>query len=238
MMVDFAISTFCFGQRYYDQTNRFISHLDKLEKKPNLFIVTDSPEVILKREYVFVKNISEYDKDYSNYATNYYDFDFSVKRFALMYAFENDYEKVILTDTDVIIDPLYYTNEKVSNGFIKNTIAGQVTYNFHEQQSTNSMLGDRFKNYESEFWVTFNKEMLNEMPEDCVQFFYIEKPYQKRFLKTWDDCITLKKEKKYFNIPAGNIDEICFSALYNGLKLKNNSNIQINLFTPQHEKWY
>ena len=51
-------------------------------------------------------------------------------------------------------------------------------------------------------------------------------------------CIEIKNTDNLFNIPAGNIDEMCFSALMNNVELKNNSNAHVNLLVPNHEKWY
>ena len=58
------------------------------------------------------------------------------------------------------------------------------------------------------------------------------------FLSTWDKCIEIKKTDNLRNIPAGNIDEMCFSAFYNDIKLYNNSSKHINLLIPNHDKWY
>jgi hypothetical protein len=76
------------------------------------------------------------------------------------------------------------------------------------------------------------------MPEDCVQFLDIESNKLSSFLSTWDECIKIKDFYNLPNIPAGNIDEMCFSALMNNVELKNNSNAHVNLLVPNHEKWY
>jgi hypothetical protein len=65
--MEFVISTFCYGERYYKQTNRLIESINKLEDKPNIYVVTDSPESITKESFVFVKDISEYNEKYKNY---------------------------------------------------------------------------------------------------------------------------------------------------------------------------
>jgi hypothetical protein len=236
--MNYAIATFCYGERYYQQTNRFIDGIDILDEKPNIFIVTDNPEKITKKDYVFVKNISAYNQDYLIYQNNYYDFDFSVKRFSLLYAFENGYENVILTDTDILPNYSLYNTESIMNTFIENTVGGQVTYNFIEEQKTFSMLGDRFKHYEKSFNVEFDKELLNEMPEDCIQFISIKGDKRFDFIKTWNECIEIKDSCGLPNAPAGNIDEMCFSALYNSLNIANTSNRSINLLVAHHEKWY
>ena len=48
----------------------------------------------------------------------------------------------------------------------------------------------------------------------------------------------IKYDENLRNVPAGNIDEMCFSAFYNGIELKNNSSQGINLLIPKHNKWY
>lgn len=238
MNLDYAISTFCFGERYYDQTNRMIESFEHLDVKPTIFIVTDKPSEISKKEFVNIKHIGEYNAKYIKYETNYYGFDFSVKRFSVRHAFENGYNKIILTDTDVIINQNLYTHERVLECFLQNTIAGQTTYSFKDSIFTNSELGKRFLYYEMVFDTCFNKSLLKYMPEDCIQYIDIEDDKKFKFLDTWDECIKIKDTHGLKNAPAGNIDEMCFAALYNKINVDNNSNKHINLLIPKHDKWY
>ena len=68
---------------------------------------------------------------------------------------------------------------------------------------------------------------------------YETKCCKKKFhVNCYNECIKIKKEDSLRNVPAGNIDEMCFSAFYNGIDLKNNSSQGINLLTPKHDKWY
>jgi hypothetical protein len=234
----YSVATFCYGDRYYDQTNRMIDSFSKLVDPPQIFIVTDNPEAITKKSFVNVKHISDYNPKYSEYNKDYYTFDFSVKRFSLLFAFDSGYENVILTDTDVVINEEIFSNERILECFMSNTISGQVTYNFNNEISTNSMLGRRLLHYEKTFEVSLNKNELNEMVEDCVQFISIEHNLKYKFIEVWDKCIKIKDSDSLPNIPAGNIDEMCFSALYNNIKILNNSNKHINLLIPKHDKWY
>jgi hypothetical protein len=235
--MEFAIATFCYGERYHKQTNRLIESINKLEDKPNLYVVTDSPESITKESFVFVKDISEYNEKYKTYRTNYYDFDFSVKRFSVRFALESGFSKIILTDTDVIPNYPIFNEKNVLECFIPNSVSGQVVYLFENEVKTNSMLGRRFLHYENKFNVNYSKTNL-WMPEDCIQFLDIEKDKFYSFLSTWDECVKIKDIDNLHNIPAGNIDEMSFSALHNGVQLNNNSNIHINLLVANHEKWY
>lgn len=235
--MDYAIATFCYGERYYNQTNRMIESFKKFDEKPKIFIVTDKPDSIIKEDFVFVSDIRNYDESYSKYETNYYDFDFSVKRFSVKFALDNGYTKIILTDTDVIPNESLFNTKNILNCFIPNSVSGQVTYLFEDEIKTNSMLGERFLHYEEKFGVEYDKKNM-WMPEDCVQFLDIEKEKFYSFLSTWDKCIEIKKTDNLRNIPAGNIDEMCFSAFYNDIKLYNNSSKYINLLIPNHDKWY
>ena len=234
----YSVATFCYGDRYYSQTNRMIDSFSKLVDPPQIFIVTDNPEAITKKSFVNVKHISDYNPKYSEYNKDYYTFDFSVKRFSLLFAFDAGYENVILTDTDVVINEEIFSNERILECFMSNTISGQVTYNFNNEISTNSMLGRRLLHYEKTFEVSLNKDELNEMVEDCIQFISIENNLKYKFIEMWDKCIKIKDSDSLLNIPAGNIDEMCFSALYNNIKVLNNSNKHINLLIPKHDKWY
>jgi hypothetical protein len=238
MKLNYAIATFCYGERYYSQTNRLIESFDILEFRPDIYIVTDSPESIIDRDFVFKKHISEYNPKYSTYNKDYYTFDFSVKRFSLLYAFDSGYSNVILTDTDIVVNESLYNHETIMNSFIRNTIAGQVTYNFNHEINTNSQLGKRFLYYEKKYDIYFDKNLLNYMPEDCVQFISIDDSLKFNFLKIWDECISIKDNDKLNNVPAGNIDEMSFAALVNGINVTNNSNKSINLLIPKHDKWY
>lgn len=238
--MSYAISTFCYGDRYYKQTNRLIESLDVLDfEKPEIFIVTDNPDILLKRDFVKVANISEFNPKYLDYKKdNYYEFDFSVKRFSLLYAFQNGYDNVILTDTDVIPNYQLFTTENIMNTFVEDAIGGQVTYSFEQEQKSNSMLGDRFKFYENYFGVQYDKDLLKEMVEDCIQFISIKGHKKYQFINMWDECIKIKDSAGLPNAPAGNIDEMCFSGLYNGLKIVNTSDKSMNVLVAHHDKWY
>ena len=59
--MSYAIATFCYGERYYNQTNRMIESFKNFEEKPKIFIVTDKPDSIIKEDFVFVSNIKEID---------------------------------------------------------------------------------------------------------------------------------------------------------------------------------
>jgi len=236
--MNYAIATFCYGERYQNQTNRLINSINELSEKPDIFIVTDNPDGICKSENVYVKHVKDYNEDYLNYGKSYYDFDFSVKRFSLMYAFDKGYENVILTDTDVIPNYDLYNTESIMNTFVKNSIGGQITYNFEEEQQRHSMLGDRFLYYEKHFGLEFDKNLLTEMVEDCIQFISIQGDKRFDFLRSWNECIEVKDSKGLPNAPAGNIDEMCFSALKHGIKNVNTSGRSLNLLIAHHDKWY
>ena len=236
--MEYSIATFCFGERYYNQTNRLIESFEVLEEKPEIFVVTDSVESILEKHYVRVKHISEFNSKYSEYQKNYYDFDFSVKRFSVLFAFQNGYNKVILTDTDAMVNPTLYSHESILRSFTNNSIQGQVTYNYFDQVDTNSMLGRRFLKYEEVFGVNYDKHQLDFMPEDCIQYIDCDDDKKFKFIEVWDKCIEIKDSENLHNVPAGNIDEMCFSALYNGMTVGNNSDRSVNKLIPHHDKWY
>jgi hypothetical protein len=236
--MEYAIATFCYGERYYNQTNRLIESFDYMETKPNIFIVTDSIDSIIDRDFVFKKNISDYNETYLKYNKDYYTFDFSVKRYSLLYAFDSGYNKVILTDTDAMVNSSIYKHETIIDSFIDNSISGQVTYNFNSEIRTNSELGKRFLHYEKKYGVNFDKKQLDFMPEDCIQFISIQDNLKYKFIQVWDECINIKNKDGLHNVPAGNIDEMSFAALVNGIQVTNNSHKSINLLTPKHDKWY
>jgi hypothetical protein len=76
------------------------------------------------------------------------------------------------------------------------------------------------------------------MTEDCIQYISIDEDKFSHFLSSWDRCISYKQTKPLRNIPAGNIDEMCFSALINGIEVGNNSDKSLNIIYAQHDKWY
>lgn len=238
MGLPYAITTFCYGERYYNQTNRLIESFVNFNEAPEIFVVTDNPDAIQKQDFVKTKNINDYNEKYSTYNKDYYSFDFSVKRFSLLFAFENGYENVILTDTDVVRNERTFNTSSIMNTFVSNAIGGQVVYNFTNEVNTNSMLGRRLLQYEKEFSVEFDKSLVAEMPEDCIQFISIPHEKKFKFMGTWDMCIKIKDSQNLPNVPAGNIDEMCFAALYNGIKCVNTSNKSVNLLIAKHDKWY
>jgi hypothetical protein len=236
--MDFTFATFCFGDRYYQQVNRFIDDVSKQKLKPNLVVLTDNTEKIIKYDFVKIINITDYNSDYLNYANNYYDFDFSVKRYVVRASVNLGFNKIILVDADMVINPSLFTEENINNSFIENSISGPVIYKFNYEIKTNSELGKRLLHYESVFGFETDKNKLDVMPEDCIQYIHIEKNKFIKFLDTWDKCIEHKKLDRLRNVPAGNIDEMCFSALYNGIELHNNSNKSLNIVYAKHDKWY
>ena len=236
MLTNYAFATFCFGDRYIKQTNRLIDSLQSVNNQNILFVVTDDENQIKKLPWVKTKNIKELNAKYSDYNKNYYDFDFSVKRYSLRFALENDFEKIILIDTDVV-PGTRFSLSNLENCFVDNSIVGPVIYNFNNELQNGSELGKRFMYYEKKFNVTFDKSNL-WMPEDCIQFISIKKNSFESFLNVWDKLIEIKYENNLLNVPAGNIDEMCFSALLNGILLSNNDDKTLNVLTPQHEIWY
>lgn len=234
--MEYAFATFCFGDRYQKQTNRLIESLESIGNKNEIFVVTDDEDKIKKLPWVNVKNIKEYNKSYLDYAKNYYDFDFSVKRYTLRFALEKNYTNIILIDTDVVVGPVFSEN-KIKDAFLKNHIIGPVVYNYDKEVISSSKLGKRLNHYEKIFDVNLNKTGM-WMPEDCIQFLSIDKDKFISFLNTWDRCIEIKYNDKLPNVPAGNIDEMCFSALLNGIGVGNNSDKSVNILTANHDIWY
>lgn len=234
----FCFATFCFGERYYEQVNRFIEDISKSDFHASLIVMTDNPEMIKNECFVTTFNIKDFNPEYSNYANNYYDFDFSVKRYSVLAAFKLGFTNVILIDADMRVNYGLFNEENIINSFRPNSILGPVTYNFLEQINTNSELGNRLLEYERHFNISVDKEKLNFMPEDCIQYISIDEDKFSHFLSSWDRCISYKQTKPLRNIPAGNIDEMCFSALINGIEVGNNSDKSLNIIYAQHDKWY
>ncbi|CAB4129522.1 hypothetical protein UFOVP117_17 [uncultured Caudovirales phage] len=236
--MSFTFATFCFGDRYYKQVNRFIDDISSLPYQPSLVVLTDNEEMITKKDFVKTYNVNDFNSQYLDYQKNYYDFDFSVKRYAVRASVNLGFTKVILVDADMRVNPSLFNEENILNSFIENSVSGPVTYNFLEQIHSNSELGRRLLHYENVLDFVTDKEKLGIMPEDCIQYLDIEKDKFIQFLDTWDKCIEHKKNDGLRNIPAGNIDEMCFSALYNGIELGNNSNKSLNIIYAEHDKWY
>lgn len=230
-----CIATFCFGERYYSQANRLIKSVKEnaLGEVP-VFVVTDSPDKILEETFVFVKHISEYDPSLENYATNYYDFNFSVKRYALRFCLESGYSKIALVDADVILTASF-TMDSFINIFHDNCICGPQSYRILEETSSN--LGSRLLHYNDKFGANIPMQKINDcsLIEDCIQFFSIEESKFHEFLSTWDSCIVEKYSSELINVPAGNIDEICFSAMFNNINTKM---IPCDFCAAIHDKWY
>lgn len=236
--MSFTFATFCFGERYYQQVNRFINDILNHDFKPHLVVLTDNCDKIIKADFVKSVDVRNYNPDYLDYQTNYYDFDFSVKRYSVRASVDLGFTKVILVDADMRVNSSLFNEENILNSFIENCVSGPVTYNFSEQIQSNSELGRRLLHYENVFGFETDKEKLGIMPEDCIQYIDIEKDKFIKFLDTWDKCIEHKKTDGLRNIPAGNIDEMCFSSLYNGVELGNNSNKSLNIIYAEHDKWY
>ena len=234
--MEYVFATFCFGERYQKQTNRLIENLEFIGNTNKLFVITDDVTKIKNLPWVNVKNISEYNPSYLNYSKNYYDFDFSVKRYSLRFSLDMGYTKIILIDTDVITG-LMYSENRINECFRENSVLGPVIYNYDKEIQTNSNLGKRFDYYEKKYNVGLNKVGM-WMPEDCIQYLNIEREKFVKFLDIWDECIKIKYDNKLLNVPAGNIDEMCFSALYNDISIGGNSDKSVNVLVANHDIWY
>ena len=234
----FCFATFCFGERYYGQVNRFIDDISKSDFKPSLIVITDDPNKIKNEFFVTSFNINDFNPKYLDYEKNYYDFDFSVKRYSVLSSFKLGFTNIILVDADMRVNYGLFNEKNIIESFKPNSILGPVTYNFSEQINTNSELGNRLVEYERHFNIPIDKEKLDFMPEDCIQYISIDEDKFSNFLSSWDRCISYKQTKPLRNIPAGNIDEMCFSSLSNGIEVGNNSNKSLNIIYPEHDKWY
>jgi hypothetical protein len=234
----FCFATFCFGERYYEQVNRFIDDISKSDFRPNLIVITDDPGKIKDEFFVTPFDINDFNPKYLDYEKNYYDFDFSVKRYSVLAAFKLGFTNIILVDADMRVNYGLFNEQNIINSFKSDSILGPVTYNFSEQINTNSELGNRLLEYERHFNISVDKEKLDFMPEDCIQYISICEEKFSNFLSSWDRCIGYKQTKPLRNIPAGNIDEMCFSAISNGIEVGNNSNKSLNIIYPEHDKWY
>jgi hypothetical protein len=237
-MENFAIATFCYGDRYHKQVNRMISEIDLCDFKPTVVVVTDDTSKILDKSFVKKYDITDFNPDYKIFSESYYTFDFSVKRYSLLAALNLGFNKIILTDADAIPNKSLFNEDYIIKGFVENSIQGQVTYNFSQQILTNSQLGKRFLFYENYYGVNYDKNELNFMPEDCIQFLDIEIPKFYNFLRVWDQLIKIKNSNNLSNTPAGNIDEMCFAALNCGISVGNNSDKTMNSMINIHDKWY
>ena len=235
-MVDFCFATFCFGDVYYTQTNRLIeSFISKNINFIKIFVITDQPDKIRGEDFVYVKHINEYNEKYNSYEKNYYDFDFSVKRYSLKFALDNGFEKIALVDCDIVLTD-FYSEDEINNSFLKNCITGPICYEL-DSCPKSSMLGERLKYYAKIFQSDISEETIKNscMPEDCILFFNVEKKTFEKFLDCWDYCIKTKYEHNLINIPAGNIDEICFSAYKYGISTRN---LACDSLIAIHDKWY
>jgi predicted RNase H-like nuclease len=237
-MKNFAIATFCYGDRYHRQVNRMISEIDLCDFKPTVVVVTDDTSKIIDKSFVKKYDITDFNPDYKIFSESYYTFDFSVKRYSLLAALNLGFNKIILTDADAVPNKSLFKEDYMIKGFVENSIQGQVTYNFSQQIVTNSQLGKRFLFYENYYGVNYNKNELNFMPEDCIQFLDIEIPKFYNFLRVWDQLIKIKNSNNLSNTPAGNIDEMCFAALNCGISVGNNSDKTMNSMINIHDKWY
>jgi hypothetical protein len=58
--MSFCFATFCFGERYHKQVNRFIADINKSEYKPTLVVITDDPSAIKQRDFVRTFNVNDF----------------------------------------------------------------------------------------------------------------------------------------------------------------------------------
>ena len=229
----FCIATFGFGERYYNQINRLIESSKAFQDIPKIFVLTDKPEKIQTTENVEVVNISLYQDSYQFVENNYYIFDFSVKRWVVKHALLQNYNKIVLVDCDIIFNHSWNC-EMYEKYFVEDSISGQVVYDLNNAFDP---LGKRYEYYKQHFGMDFEPSLVNEVPEDCITLFnFKSKELGLEFIDCWSDCIEVKNEHSLGNAPAGNIDEIAFSACKLGIPMK--YEYTYNLLVADHDKWY
>ena len=117
--MSFTFTTFCFGERYYQQVNRFIEDINIQDFNPSLVVVTDNCDKITKKDFVKVFNINDFNPSYSTYEKNYYDFDFSVKRYSVRASVNLGFTKVILVDADMRVNPSLFNEGYILNSSLR-----------------------------------------------------------------------------------------------------------------------
>lgn len=229
----FCIATFGFGERYHNQINRLIESSTKFNDIPKIFVLTEKPEAIQCSDNVEIVNVNLYSENYTFTENNYYIFDFSVKRWIVKHALLQNYNKIVLVDCDVIFNHSWNI-EMYEDYFVDGSISGQVVYDLN---TAFDPLGKRYEYYKQHFGKEFHKELVTEVPEDCITLFNFESIDKGlEFINVWSKCIEVKNDHHLGNSPAGNIDEIAFAACELGIPLRNR--YTYNLLVADHDKWY
>lgn len=229
----FCIATFCCFERYRKVA---INKLIKSTMGSNIpvIIITDRPSDFDIFPHVQAYNINEF-QDSRLLIHSYFDFDFSIKRFALKKAYEKGYNKILLCDVDTVIDDI--DNFKRAT---KNLPAGNGIYSASANYQVDFDRFVRLKFYLDYFNMDTSK-FLKEVPvisEDLQQVFcFPDGETFTEFMDTWDELEDIKKENKLDMRMVGVLEEIAFAAYKNNIPHIHTVSLELKL-RAEHDKWY
>lgn len=229
-MIDFCFSLMSFGDRYYKQSERFISDRDNHCPEIKIIVITDNINFFKKFDNVVAIDVSDYDSKYLTYETNYYKFDNSCRRFLIPASLELGFKKIVFIDNDNHFMSSWDTNS-FNELFKMNVISSPIVYDYY----THGKLGDKIIFYSKKFNHEINPNEIKNLPEGCINllcFDTIERG--ENFFKTWDDCIKLRDENQKFT--NNNLEEIYFSGKVNGMSFENAKTHPY--FIAKHNIWY
>lgn len=219
-----------FGERYYKQSERFISDRNNYCPEITLIIITDNVDFFKKFKNVVAINVGDYDKKYLTYQKNYFHFDISCRRFSIPAALKLGFKNMVHVDNDNHFNKTWDTTS-FKKLFKINHISSPIVYNY----KSHGNLGDRVLFYSKQMNFPINQNEIRNLPEGClniINFDSEERGYN--FFQAWDECVKIRDKNKMFQ--NNNLEEVFFSGVKNGMSF--GSARTHNFFSPKHDTWY
>jgi hypothetical protein len=230
-MIDkFCFTTISFGDRYYEQTKRFIEDRDNYCPHIPLIVITDNVNYFSCCNNVIAVNVGDYNPKYMDYKTNYYNFDNSCKRYIVPASIKLGYKNFVYLDNDNHFIRTW-NEELFKKLFIPNHILSPIAYRYMEH----GQLGKKVESYSKLFSFPIERNEIINLPEGCLNIFSFDTNERAiDFYNIWNECVRLRDEYKL--IDNTSLQEIFFAGKVCGMSFgiaKVHS-----FFHAKHDLWY
>lgn len=228
----FCIATFCIFERYRKSAIQKL--IKSCPKDITIILGTDKPSDFEHFDNVKTFNMNEY-VDTNTISNSYYDFDFSIKRYALEEAVKRGFSKVLLCDCDTVIENSESLKTAVSGVTDIDTITGfSGLYKNSPSSIDQSRMLEylRFLNIDCDDFAN----VYDTISEDLQQLFFMSKRSYDIFLKNLDRLFEYKRNHTMNESTRGVLVEIALAGYMSGIKpnkLCTGSGIYAD-----HTKWY
>lgn len=229
----FGIASFCIFERYRKQAIENL--IQSCPSNIEIVLGTDDPTAFEEFDNVKAFNMNKY-VDTSSISEKYFEFDFSIKRFALKEARLYGFDKILLCDCDTVIKdqavPLMNAVGPIKDINTITGFSGVYKNDIDRVNRTRTAAYLKTLNYSVEDYL----ESQPIVSEDLQQLFYVDDATFDAFLEHLGQLFEYRKNNKMDESFRGVLTEISIAAYMAGIRT-NPLNMPSGL-TANHDKWY